>query len=718
MKIGIDFETYSDCDLKTKGLWNYVADPTFQPLMVATVYDSAFGRVKQLFDFILDPDALALFEYEMGLWLEDRTTTFIAHNAGFERAVLTWMGFDINDRVRDSAVYARMLGVGEKLEVASRQLTSTHKLAVGGNLIQLFCVPNSWNKGSVPTAERILADHPEDWVQFGTYCEVDAEAGLDIELEACKLFESFGAGDLMAREDELELITHDMNSEGWHIDRPLIERMALRAWANTLIEEKQFFLDTDAQLNFRSPVQLKKYCADRNVKVTSLDKYQLPGVLARVEAEILEGKADEKRAKELDEVRAMLLCKTELGGSSLSKLNTILNLAGEDDQLRNQYIHVGAGQTFRTSGRGVQMQNLKKLAGNIRDMDTMYDYKCEWTNTDMANQLRQVFTSRSPAGKILVGDFSAVESRGLAYLAGEEWKLEAYRQGLDVYKVLVTRFEGFEHLTVDDVTAELRPRGKYSELSCGYQASAVAVQDFMFRLGFKISLDEAAQNVSDWRRANPAIIQFWRDLDYMLKTAVQTNHETGFETAYGQWVRVIPFTLPSIQEIHPGALSLCLQILDKGKDGKPIVTRFVHGAYFHGKSLAYYKPVDHLTDGKLWEPINKEATRKARIKDKRTKDILYTIYGGKLAGIFTQSLCREMFYDSMLELYRSMQHVAIPNARMIGQFHDEIGVDWWPEEDGMDEDMMLQLMDECMSNSKLPGFPLTADIKSAFRYIK
>src|SRR5690606_606377 len=149
------------------------------------------------------------------------------------------------------------------------------------------------------------------------------------------------------------------------------------------------------------------------------------------------------------------------------------------------------------------------LGEEIRDMDTIFDFSVEWTNTDMAEQLRQVFKSRHPKGQIIVGDFSAVESRALAYCAGEEWKLEAYRKGQDVYCALVTRFKDYSHLTYEQLADrsgeyrdKLRPRGKYSEVSWGCQASGLAVQDFMFRLGFTVSQDEGAQNVTDWRGAN------------------------------------------------------------------------------------------------------------------------------------------------------------------------------------------------------------------------
>ena len=145
-------------------------------------------------------------------------------------------------------------------------------------------------------------------------------------------------------------------------------------------------------------------------------------------------------------------------------------------------------------------------------------------------------------------------------------------------------------------------------------------------------------------------------------------------------------------------------------DGYPLVNRVIHGCYFKGNSLCYYKPEEQYRGGQLWSPLNKTASQKAK------KDVLLTIYGGKLAGILTQSLCRELFYDSMKALAHML--VNVPNAVMVGQFHDEIAVEWWPDENGASKEVVIGMMERAMTMCRLPGFPLTAEIKSAHRYIK
>ena len=739
--IGLDYETYSDVELggkQARGLPNYIASPNFRVLCASLSVDG----VEWTYDFVFDCFRKQGIEpqyydaYDGGI--KDQFETFlygdvsdndiiIAHNASFERAVTSWLYPDFDPyRIQDSAVDASIVGAERKLEVASRQLTGTAKLESGADLIQLFCVPNnSYPEG--PTAELIEANgHMDKWLEFIHYCEVDAKAGLEIRKVAREITERFHPG-LIDLEQHRENATWDMNQAGWGVDEELVEKFRQRSWANGIIAERAFQVEDEygnpVEINFNSHQQLRKFCEARGVKYKSLDKYHLPGVLKRVrtridklEAEMGDGDYPTMRREvgRLKEVEMLLETKAEIGGSTLTKLPVIQRLISEDGLLRDQYMHVGAGQTFRTTGRGVQMQNIKKLDGEIRDTDTAYDFQTHWSNGDMAGQLRQVFRSRHPDGEIIVGDFAGVESRGLAYEAGEEWKLDVFRKGRDVYKELVTRF--IPGLAYEDVTSELRPRGKYSELSCGYQASGKAVQDFMFRLGFSISIEDATQNVNDWRNACPAIVDYWHLLDDLLKDSVMSGMSLSAPIGNGLSVKISPFSLPSIQDVQAGAMSLCMQIL---ANGKPLVTRFVHGAHFRGNKLCYYKPAKNLGPKGLWLVVDETRSAKKSAELGREVEVHYGIYGGKLAGIFTQSLCRELFFDSLMNLRDLLKQHGVTNAVICGQFHDEINVDWWPEEVGHTKEFVVNLMKEAMTNVKvLKTFPLDVEVKSAYRYIK
>ena len=709
--IGLDFETFSEVSLPEKGLENYVAHHSFQPIL-ASIAEKGYDTVR--FDLVKE----GYREFETVLQgLLSQGYTIVAHNAGFERRVLKWLGFkDIDHRVVDSAVMSRLLGAGSKLEVASRQLTTTAKRESGRNLMPMFSWPHEeYDAPSVAYNEA----HPDEWEEYGYYCDVDAEAGLEIVLAGLAILVELGELNLWERECRYELLTAAQNQQGWFVDKESVHWMDKRAWANTEIAKAQFLQSIDEDLNFNSPIQLKKFCHARGVKVQSLDKYQAPVWLERVNQMLQDTSANGEQLLRWAEVKTMLEIKLEIGGSSLRKLPVILNLLNKDGRVRHQYMHLGAGQTFRTTGVGIQMQNLARLAKVKRDLATLQDYSVEWTNTDMAGQLRQVFMAEHPEGELFVGDFAGVESRALAWLADEEWKLEVARKGLDLYMMLVAKYDDIAY---EDVTEEARPKGKYSELSAGYQASAKAVMEFMFRLGFVITLEEAQEWVTSWREACPNIVAFWKALDDLLHLVVATKLERSFFTARGLEVRMTPFVLPTVSEVHPGATSICIRIFQPGtKDA--LITRFVHGVYSVGRGLAYYKATETLGDKGLWSNVNETATQKAnqgKKPNQKRVQILNTVYGGKVAGIVTQSLCREVFFERLERLDKVLE--TTQNIGIVGQFHDEVIVEWWPRDPQLEGSISAHhletVMHEVMSESSLIDFPLDAEIKHAHRYIK
>ena len=719
---GIDFETFSKTNLPERGKRNYMDDPSFRPIMVSVAPKKlSMSYDVRRFDLLYE-DELESFE-EFIQYVKEEKVTLIAQNAGFERGVLMRMGLmDRWDEINivDSAVMARLLGAGSKLEVASRQLTDTPKLEAGKSLIMKFCVPH---EGYEEPSIEYIEEHAEDWSLFGDYCDVDAIGSREIVENGIEILRELGIEEIWDRECWFEKVTAEMNETGWGVDREAVKWMLKRSWANSEIAKSIFIQDVGKELNFNSPIQLKKFCTDRGVKVSSLDKYHAPAKLQEVLEALEDPKLSEERRQQLSEVRTMLEIKLEIGGTSLSKLPVIDKTTREaDGRLYDQYMHLGAGQTFRTTGVGVQMQNITRLKGELRDLETLEDYSVEWTNTDMINQLRQVFRSQHPEGELIVGDFKAVESRGLAFLAGEEWKLDAYREGMDIYKMLVTKYDDVAY---EDVTSEMRPKGKYTELSCGYQASAKAVKEFMFRLGFNISLEEAQEWVPNWRNANPKIVELWGTLDEALREVIATRTNARRTLGNGLTLEITPFTLPSVSKVAPGSVSLCIKIY-LPTAGEPFVVRFIHGAemFVGGKGISYHKPAETLREdglwGKIsWSRINKTATQKANQGNKgKRKIVLNTIYGGKLAGILTQSFCREMFFGSAVTLVDKIK--PYPNVKLVGQFHDELNVEWVPSEEpnALELDQAIYIVEEAMSKTTVPGFPLAADVKSAYRYIK
>jgi len=710
---GLDFETYGDVNLKVHGLDRYVNHPSFRPLMASVATE---GFAPRNYDFILGGrEAENAFRREIESHVEWKLP-IVAFNAGFERAVLDKMGVrhEAIDLVVDAAVTARAQGAGNHLEAAAPQLTNMEKLDAGHQLISVFSVPNEWNKGKAPTPGLIMgdADRASQWKTFIEYCNIDAAAGLRIQAR----YETHQSTRV---EIAYEKLTAEMNQNGWFVDLPLVRLMKAQYLANTqdLVESFRQKFDVKDTF-FNSTPQMKAWCAERGVRSPSFDEDHVSSMIEKITAKLSTMESDDPKFGQYSEVLFLLDVKQQLGGASLKKLDVILNTVGADGRLRNQYMHVGAGQTYRTSARGAQLQNLKRLSSDIVPFDELEDVEehvMGMTNEEMAEQLRQVFVAEAPDGEEIVGDFSSVESRGLAWIAGEEYKIDAYRQGKDIYKVLAAKFQGIEY---DEVTKEARAEGKYSELSCGYQAGGQAVKDFMHKLGFEVTLQGAQQRVQQWRDANPNIVTMWYAIDTGLHEAIaSTSPSTTVPLAHGLSLVFHKTRTPeSLATQHPGAQSLEMSLLHPDT-GARALTRVFHGVYERGNQVVYFKPSNRKT-GDLW---------KDRYFDPKTKrTVYYSIYGGKLAGILTQSLCRELFFYSLQKLSNILRPAE--NVKLIGQFHDEIVVEWQPQpfEDKLrfgvtySKSRTMSHMESAMSSVPewMEGFPLTAEIKSAHRYIK
>lgn len=674
--LGLDFETYSPLDIRSVGLDNYINHPGFTPLLGSVAYQSGGGVLARSFDLVTGADE----KYRLHARISGEELS--AFNAGFERRTLRKLYPQSRFTVLDAATLARCAGAGNSLESAGPQLLDTGKLEAGKNLIQKFCV------GAEPPPPEII--HDPDWAEFRDYCERDAILALQLRLKFPD-----------SRELVLEQLTDRMNEAGWFVDRSAVERMSVLMKANQekALQSFRDRYDPEGKLNFNSSPQLKKWCKERKINSASFDEAHVEKMLMLIRRKIESGQG----TPEMEAVQNMLLTKQTLGGSALKKLPTILALTSTvDDRLRNQYIHCGAGQSHRTSGVGVQMQNLKRLA-EPADMGTLDAEDCDWTNDELASNMRQLFRAEHPDGRLIVGDFASVESRGLAWLAGEEWKITSYFAGKDMYKMMAVKFYGIAY---EDVTKPERTFGKVGELSCGYGAGAGAVQDFAKTMHVEMSADQASTTVTDWRKANPKIVKFWGALDMLLKDSLNPAFSSlSIELDNGYRLYCYPTaTLPSLAKEHPGALDLYIELVDD--TGRNVMARYFRGVYRRGGGLCYHKPSKNKT-GKLWtdQGMNPKTKRMS----------YYTIYGGKLAGILTQSFCREIFFDTLKRVNAWVQDT--PGLKLIGQFHDEIVLEWDPacplslaEAEGV--------LHRYMCYTRHKGFPLSAEVHSDHRYIK
>ena len=699
--IGMDFETFGAVDLPKRGLDNYVKDPSFQPLICSVAQR---GAPPVTYDFVFHPERdRKAFKYALNSYVQNGDLHFAAHNSGFERAVLGQMGLrSVIPLLEDSAVVARMMGAASSLEAAAPQLTNINKLEVGKELIQLFSVPNDRNGGRPFTADEIQADTElwDKWQLFKEYCEQDAVASREL----CQQYQSVATH----QEHQLEWLTYRMNQVGWAVDLDRVREMKLRYEENTAQIASDFMtrysITSDTFLN--STPQMQTWCAERGVKTRSFDVEHIERLWTRLNKRMASMGPFNPRYADYSAVLDLLQTKRELGGSSLKKLQVILDLVSPDGRLRNQYMHVGAGQSYRTTGKGVQMQNLKRLSSHLLDMELLDDPANEIDNGTMAENLRQVFWSEDPQGALIVGDFSSVESRGLAWVAGADWKTEAYRAGKDLYKVQAA---SIFHKPYESITKDERQTGKVGELSCGYGAGAGSVLRFAAKMGIEMTDTESSELVNNWRETNPETVDLWRALNEALHMFVETKNLQQIQLANGLRLELSPCLTPSsLQKQHPGAQSMKMDLY---ADGRWFMERTFHGLYRRGKDICMYKPTDRKT-GALW---------KSHYRDPKTGvTVFYKLYGGKLTGILVQSMCRELFFHSLDSLSTSL--ILVSNAKIIGQFHDEIVVEWAPssEAGALSLEAVQAVMSRCMSKPPqgFSGFPLEADIKHARRYIK
>jgi hypothetical protein len=254
----------------------------------------------------------------------------------------------------------------------------------------------------------------------------------------------------------------------------------------------------------------------------------------------------------------------------------------------------------------------------------------------------------------------------------------------------------------------MRRTGKVGELSCGYGAGGGAVQAFASNMGVEMTEGEATKLVYDWRDANPNIIEFWDNLDRMLHDVVTRGAGSTAALAVGNSM-VLSFSAhhppESLDLQAPGTVMVQMSLRDS--NGRTYLLRYFHGCYVRGRNICYHKP-SQLKTGELW---------KNNFVDPKTKQRrFYELYGGKLAGILTQSFCRELFMHA-LEVTSSWCAGTERQVDLIGQFHDEIVLDWKPGAITLGN--AKRALNEFMSDpGSIIGFPMAADIKDDYRYTK
>ena len=508
--VSIDIETYSPIDLKKAGLYKYAQSPDFEILLIAWVKDDRH-TIRCL--GMTNPNPYDLDELLSELYSEDNLLH--AYNAAFEHyCINTWLSRQglrelPLSRWRCTMAHGLYCGYTAGLGATGEAMglpQDKRKLGIGAALIRKFCVPQRDGK-------RITAkDEPEKWELFKTYCRQDVETEREIGRRLARW-------PMPDREQQLWELTCEANIAGVGVD------MALVRSAITIGEKEQERMEAEAREisglnNPKSVQQLMKWL---NEELETNEETEITDLKKTTVAEMLQTGVDSPQAARMLELR-QLMSKT-----STKKYDALEAATGDDGRVRGMMFYYGANRTGRWAGRIVQPQNLPQnhidslafARERVKAMDVEMLKVC-WENVpDTLSQL--IRTAFVPAaGKIFaIADYSAIEARVVAWLAGEEWVLDAFRAGQDIYCATASQMFGVP-VEKHGQNAELRQRGKVATLALGYGGGEGALVN-MGALRMGIPEEDLPDIKQRWRQANPAICRLWRVCEDAAIEAVETR---------------------------------------------------------------------------------------------------------------------------------------------------------------------------------------------------
>ena len=606
----IDIETYSSVDLARCGVYRYAEAPGFELMLLGYSVDGGPVHVvdltageeipQEIIDALLDPN--------VEKW---------AHNANFERIGLSRF---LRDRGllpegayidpggwRCTMVLSASLGLPMSLADVGKALGLDKQKMVGGkNLIRRFCVPQKPTKANGGRTRILPEDDLGAWETFKAYNLRDVEIELALYLRLSKY-------DLPTSEWSLWALDQRVNDRGVGIDMVLVEQ-AIKMRERAVSELTAKLVALTGLENPNSTAQLKAWLAEQGVTTTSLDKEAVASLLAG------DLPSDVRKALEL---------RAKLTKSSLAKYDAMREAVCADGRIRGTLQFYGASTTGRWAGRIVQPQNLPRTTMTAKDLDDAREFVRRGDYDaililygdvlDVLSQLIRTALVPADGHKFIVSDYSAIEARVLAWLAGETWVLDAFRAGQDIYCATASAMFGVR-VEKHGVNSELRQRGKIASLALNYGGSVGALRA-MGALEAGLTEDELEPIVTRWRAANPNVQRLWRDLETAAIEAVKWHHATtvngiGFDYCAGvMWV-----TLPS------------------------------------GRRLAYCKP-------KL------ETNRFDRdcVTYMSSKGVRSELYGGKLAENITQAVARDV-------LAYALTNLEARGFKVVLSIHDEVVV--------------------------------------------
>ena len=641
--LAADIECFSDVDLIKCGVYAYADSPGFEILLFAWSFD---GGETQIIDLAQGEKLPA--EVEDAIF--DVSVTKTAYNANFERTCLSkYFGRYIPpESWHCSAVQAAMLALPRSLEDVGRVLgLDEQKMKEGKELIRYFCVPCKPTKANGGRTRNLPCHAPEKWELFKTYCKRD----VDVEKSIRRKLHNFPIP-----ESEMELYRLDqrINDRGVLVDMGLVEQAIACERLHKEVVTKRAYELTGLE-NPNSVAQLKGWLGDKGMEAESLSKKAVADMIAETDGEV----------EELLRLR-LLMAKT-----SVKKYEAMERSVCSDGRVHGLLQFYGANRTGRFAGRLVQIQNLPQnhipdleLArelvkqGRFEDIELLYDS----TPNVLSELIRTAFIPK-PGCRFVVADFSAIEARVLAWLSGEQWRLDVFTSHGKIYEASAS---SMFHVPMEEITktSPLRQKGKLAELGLGFGGAAGALIS-MGALDMGLTEDELPPLVAAWRKANPHITQFWWDVDAAAIKAVTEKQKTKVGRIIFEYKSGILFiTLPS------------------------------------GRKLSYVKPRMAVNkfgrDGLTYEGIS-ENKKWSRIET----------YGPKLVENIVQGTARDLLAEAMLRVEKKGYPIVM-------HCHDEIIAEV-PEGTGS-VDEMCEIM--AVQPRWAEGLPLRADGYSCSFYQK
>lgn len=521
-EMSIDLETYSDVDISKCGAYKYAESDNFEILLFGVSID---GGEVQVFDLAcgdtIPDDILAA--------LSDDTVTKWAFNANFERICLSnWLkkhhpehftGYSIPEDPASkylnpaswkcTMIWSAYMGLPLSLEGVGAVLKlQDQKMKEGKDLIKYFCFPCKPTKVNGGRTRNLPEHAPDKWENFKAYNKRD----VDVEMTIKQRLSKFPVPEFVWDEYHLD---QEINDRGIMLDMNIVENAISfdeKSKAELMIS-MQNITNLD---NPNSVVQMKQWLSDNGVETESLGKKDVAAMIKDTDGDVADA----------------LKLRLQLAKSSVKKYQAMQNAVCKDGRAHGMFQFYGANRSGRWAGRLIQLQNLPQnhmndladarelvRAGDYDTLELLYD-----DIPDTLSQLiRTAFIAR-PGYKFVVSDYSAIEARVLAHLAGETWRSKVFAEGKDIYCASASQMFGVP-VEKHGVNAHLRQKGKIAELALGYGGSVGALKS-MGALEMGLTEEELQPLVDSWRVSNPMITAFWWDVDNAVKTTIKQRIST------------------------------------------------------------------------------------------------------------------------------------------------------------------------------------------------